>query len=480
MTKTPTARDPAVVDRLSRRLRVQVAGKPQRGIAVPAPGFAAEALQELGRIQLRSDDVEQRTRVALALERGRVHLEGIRFSDLCRLTMATRLACDVLWVLLSARARGYSAFQRQLAEVPLDLAFPEGAAIRIKPISTASVAFHERRLGELVELEIRRRGYRPAESGDEEPFPLSVEIFENRLTVAASLAGEPLYRRGYRAELRATAPLREDIAAGVVERTMSFARVRRPDYFPRTVINPFAGSGTLALEAAAAVLDIPPCVFARRFACEQLSGAQGKGVRFARRRLLEDAAERLAPAASVHLIALDIDGDALSAFENSARLFSRALRDRIAPGVEVKVVTRAADCLRESWVAAGDSGGGDGDALILANPPYGRRLHCGSDLAELFQRVGRAAMLEVERWRGYRDGTIAGAILCPNESSWRAARGAFDASDMAITTSHFTHGGLDMRLLCFASARRQGHWPPPQVQEDTVGTERDSLGRLCS
>ena len=79
------------------------------------------------------------------------------------------------------------------------------------------------------------------------------------------VAGEALFKRGWRLT-HGEAPLKENLAAGLL--MLSGWTPEKP------LIDPFCGSGTIAIEAAHMALNVPPGLN-RRFAFEKLTGFGG-------------------------------------------------------------------------------------------------------------------------------------------------------------------------------------------------------------
>jgi len=88
-----------------------------------------------------------------------------------------------------------------------------------------------------------------------------VLVRENDIKILLDTSGDPLHKRGYRTEAL-EAPIKESLAAAMV--MLSGWRYREP------FLDPFCGSGTIAIEAALIARNIPPGI-ARSFAFENFS-----------------------------------------------------------------------------------------------------------------------------------------------------------------------------------------------------------------
>lgn len=90
-------------------------------------------------------------------------------------------------------------------------------------------------------------------------FQIQFSILKNEATVMLDTTGAGLHKRGYRRDSN-EAPIKETLAAGIID----LARVRPDSIF----YDPFCGSGTFLIEAAAKALNIAPGIN-RRFAAEK-------------------------------------------------------------------------------------------------------------------------------------------------------------------------------------------------------------------
>ena len=185
-------------------------------------------------------------------------------------------------------------------------------------------------------------------------------------TLYLDTSGEPLFKRGWRAQ-QAEAPLRENLAAGIVMLTGWTAS--------EALLDPMCGGGTLLVEAAAMARGRAPGA-KRAFAFEKLTAYDAavwqrvKG---------EAHGEETAP----RLYGSDIDAKALAG----------ARRNLAEAGVERWVTLERADVLeREAAAQAG---------VMVMNPPYGERMGSTEELARFYPRLGDALKQRFAGWRCY-------------------------------------------------------------------------------
>jgi 23S rRNA (guanine2445-N2)-methyltransferase / 23S rRNA (guanine2069-N7)-methyltransferase len=176
-----------------------------------------------------------------------------------------------------------------------------------------------------------------------------VALLHDVATITLETSGDGLHKRGYRPVVGAAA-LKETLAAGLVQLS-----VWQPS---RALVDPFCGSGTIAIEAAMLARNIAPGR-RRGFACERWASFPS-GV-WERAREEAEAAPRGELAMAIH--ASDID-------ERAVALTRRAAMEA---GVErdVHCKVQAFEQLRSTQQYGS----------IITNPPYGMRL--GDDEREL-------------------------------------------------------------------------------------------------
>ena len=200
-----------------------------------------------------------------------------------------------------------------------------------------------------------RTGERPSVDVADPDVSIFVHVVRDQATVYLDLAGEPLHRRGYRAD-PGNAPLKETLAAALVH--LSGWDGARP------LVDPMCGSGTIAIEAARAARGIAPGILRRRFGFERWASFDAQGAA-AIRALREQAKARVTAGPPVH--ASDVDPTAIAAVIENAR---RA-------GVEIEV--RRVD-VRELGPASPPG-------HVVTNPPYGERIAASQDLYDGMARA---------------------------------------------------------------------------------------------
>jgi putative N6-adenine-specific DNA methylase len=182
-------------------------------------------------------------------------------------------------------------------------------------------------------------------------------------------SGDPLYKRGYR-EHAAEAPLRENLAAGIIALTGW-----QPD---EPLLDPMCGSGTLLIEAAMRALDIAPGL-GRSFGFERLADFDAKLWEKVRERALK-AQRRERPLA-------------LFGSDQLGREIEGARRNVAAAGLAEKIQLKQAQAtdLRPP--------GGMKSGVMVMNPPYGVRLGEQDELRALYPAIGDWLKKHFAGWR---------------------------------------------------------------------------------
>jgi 23S rRNA G2445 N2-methylase RlmL len=263
-----------------------------------------------------------------------------------------RTSVRVLWDVLETPAvRLEPLFADVVALVSQDAAryLWDGARISVYAHGVQDFAAGERQIVGTVKNGLiegaARAGLRVVLDVDAPQAVFAVRVDDARLRVSLDLAGRPMNQRGYRSE-RGTAPLREDLAAVL----LMLAR-----YDPRRdlLIDPMAGSGTIAIEAACMAKALPVWVAPRSplvCAMPAFRGVDPLGSEA----LFADTVPRI--------IASDILSELSAATQQAAH--SAGVHDCL------QIMTGDFRSLPIEQLRDPDCASG----LILSNPPYGERL----------------------------------------------------------------------------------------------------------
>ncbi len=199
-------------------------------------------------------------------------------------------------------------------------------------------------------------------------------ILKDNVCIMLDTTGEPLHKRGYRAN-SGGAPMKETLAASLCQ----IAGVRKD----HIVIDPCCGSGTILIEAALSALNIAPGIN-RSFVCEDWP-IISQGIWENER---NEAKKIVRTDCGFHGIGYDIDDEVLETARENA----------VKAGVDDRIEFRHRDIHEFSLDLP--------RATVICNPPYGERLLDISDAHEIYTAMGERFEL--------RDG-ISYNIICPDD-----------------------------------------------------------------
>ena len=309
-----------------------------------------------------------------------------------------RTAGRVVVRLATFRATDFVHLQDHAAKIDWARWIEPGRAPQFRISSTDSKLYHTKAIAQrLHQVSL------PPSIGEPEQL-FVVRISRNTVTLSVDASGEALHHRPWRTEL-GDAPLRATMAAACLQAVGWDGT--------RPLIDPFCGSGVFAVEAALLALGLPPGG-EREFAFHTWpsfdTGAWasvGGSVQAAYDAAASSAATR------PEIVASDRDPAMVEATRGNA--------ERAEVAHMIKVEERVVSHLR----GRSDAG------LVMANPPYGRRLG-SAKLAKLYSRLGAVVR---ERLPGYEL-----ALLTAHRKL------AAEADRNAERRLAFRHGGLKVQL----------------------------------
>jgi 23S rRNA G2445 N2-methylase RlmL len=300
--------------------------------------------------------------------------------DVAAVAVSYHRTCSrVLWDLFESSARRLEPlYDELLADMSADDRewLWDGASISIRARNVQSFAAGERQVVGTVKNALfdgaRARGMRLRIDADDPDIHIAVRMHDGVLSVSVDLAGGPMHQRGYRVQ-SGDAPLRENLAAVLV-------MLARFDARSELFIDPMAGSGTIAIEAALMARAASLWSEERQPAYLRLPAFAGFELR----------TKPLFPDSRPVIVASDIDMRAVEMMRANAEaagvsedlhIMHTDLRD-LSPRVMAKRVGQAWDDKQPG--------------VIISNPPYGERL-AGGEL-DLYDDMGAWC----EQFPGYR------------------------------------------------------------------------------
>lgn len=225
--------------------------------AVSSPGLERITAQELSHLGCLPDVLGE---INASLERSHRLEGGVPFTgDLEKLYLANlhlRTASRVLVRLGEFRAVAFYELRKKAARLPWERFIHPGQAVSLRVTCRKSRLYHSDAVAERIlgAISDRLNSSSPAVPFDEDLATEEVQLVVVRFlhdicTISIDSSGSGLHRRGYRQAV-AKAPLRETLAAGML--LASGWDSAAP------MIDPFCGSGTIAIEAALLASGTPP------------------------------------------------------------------------------------------------------------------------------------------------------------------------------------------------------------------------------
>lgn len=196
-------------------------------------------------------------------------------------------------------------------------------------------------------------------------FKIEVSLLGDIATLTLDTSGAGLHKRGYR-PLSHAAPLKETLAAALVQLSRW-----KPD---RAFIDPFCGSGTIAIEAAMIGRNIAPGLM-RHFDAQDwpvLSPSRWT-------QAVQEARDLARPRQRLGIFGFDIDQEAV----RMARYHSRQVGLDTGLHWEARAVKDVRSRFRYGY--------------IVTNPPYGERLAGPKELPVIYQGL-RQLFMHLDTW----------------------------------------------------------------------------------
>lgn len=339
--------------------------------------FAAPCLMGVERIL--SNELKFMGASGVHADNGRVFFEG-GAEMIARANIRSRIAERILLVCARFEARTFEQLFDGVRRVNWSEYLPENAQF---PVSGSCLSSQLRSVSDCQSIikkavadslaaAYHTKGMLP-ETGS--VYKIRFLILKDNVCVMLDTTGEPLHKRGYRANAN-DAPMKETLAAAIVD----IAGVRplrniTPENADKKisvkVIDPCCGSGTLVIEAAQKALNIAPGI-SRSFISESWELVPAQIWEKERQLAREDVRAQV----DFTAVGRDIDAQALRiARENAEKA-----------GVADYVSFENCD-LREFALSEPD-GDKRSKTIVVCNPPYGERLLDITEAEALYAAMG--------------------------------------------------------------------------------------------
>ena len=470
-------------DALEKRIKKHIIGKPHRFLAVSPLGFEQTLSRELDCI-LGDNATEQ----PHSTGDGKVEFTT-KLTEAWKVVAVSRIANRVLMEVASFRAENFRELEKKASEIPWELYLDRnvilskakdpvksGNALNIHVTCKHSRLYHSDAIAERL-YKIIEEGVSvplaPADTASATPSAgtprnapsqnenrsiqqnLYVNFLDDRCTIWLDLAGEELYKRGFKRFVN-DAPLKETIASAMIFEAIEILRLRAPrsaqddTSHPRsiTLIDLMSGSGTFSLEAACIANKIIPGT-CRDFALKHQPAFKEATWNFITRSITQSEAKSNTTApvtqsdtrgdtstsvtlnevkgpvkprnATKHpiiakIITSDISERAVSIIKHNIECSPLA---QIAPNKTTPTISpQLRDFFSYTAKEIVDTCS-DTSPILVLNPPYGKRLDF--DAPKLYTQIGKK-LTELARDLHNLGKTITVAILAPKDDTRDGAK----------------------------------------------------------
>ncbi|HGH5549148.1 TPA: class I SAM-dependent RNA methyltransferase [Staphylococcus pseudintermedius] len=302
-------------------------------------------------------DLGYETRV----ENGRIFFEGDA-SAIVKANLWLRTADRVKLIVGQFEAVTFDSLFEQTKNlpweqfIPTDGQFPvQGRSLKSKLFSVPDVqAITKKAIVERLKNAHQVSGWLD-ESGAK--YPVEVAILKDKVLLTIDTSGSGLNKRGYRLA-QGEAPIKETLAASLV---------KLANWTGDTpLIDPFCGSGTIAIEACLIAQNIAPG-FNRSFISEQWDIIP-KGLYDQKRAEADELADY---DKEIEIYASDIDPEMVEIAQRNA--------DEVGVGDIIRFEVKDVNTLTINH---------DGPIGLIGNPPYGERIGDRAEVEEMYRNLG--------------------------------------------------------------------------------------------
>lgn len=331
-------------------------------IATTAFGLEAVVARELKQLGYAEHRVED----------GRVRFTADA-AAMCRANIHLRSADRVLVRVGEFEAKDFGVLFDQTIELPWEQWMAADAAFPVRGRSIKSQLFSvpdcQRIVKKAIVERLKRVHHRAWFEETGPRYSVEVSLLNDRATLTIDTSGDGLHKRGYRRLVGTAAPLRETLAAALVQ--LSYWNRER------LLVDPFCGGGTIAIEAALIGRNIAPGVN-RRFAAEDWPQFERTLWRTAR----EEARRLAQPTLPVRIIGTDVDASAIDLARR------HAAEAGVAADIHFQQKSLAEFSTSREY------------GVVIANPPYGERMGDRREVEKLYRELGRM-LAPLETWSVY-------------------------------------------------------------------------------
>ncbi len=347
---------------------------------------------------------------------GHILVSPVDFRLVLEILLRARTARDLLIGLGSGRVGSYGELKDLLSSISWHLFLQPQQSITVTTRSQGSYLYHEGKIRDTLKNLLEQRSYQLSDDG----IPLQLILQDNRAQVWLSLAGQPLYKRGFKQVPQTKAPLAEHLAATLLKPLIN------KDY--DFVVVPFAGSGTLGFEYCMERNGIIASHLGRGYAVQSMPCCPPKTLQF----LMEKLKPGAEPVENATYVFIERDQDQVSQLQANIESFHKALQ------WSPRWLVEDGDAFAFDMAKLCDK-----SVLLPMNPPYGLRLKPGN--VEKFYVQLADWILAIDA----KASQLSGFCLVASDRAYGALR--FRLGKLYSQTLHLNQGGLHVRAVYFNS-----------------------------
>jgi 23S rRNA G2445 N2-methylase RlmL len=427
---------------LEKRIKKNIYGKLQTIKVTVPPGSVAIAFSEI-EVILMHLWYPQKTISQMTIIDNDIYISDIHMFAIVEVLMRSRTISDIRLIIFQGKTFTKGVFEKKCSAIPWEYYFNQSMSVKIKVNSVGSHIFHETSLKKILH-EIINPHVNKIENGGQydATTTLYADLYHDRLTLSISLAGEFLYKRGYRSVLSASAPLREDAAACFMQKAFEFFKEYNKDFSPHTLLIPFSGTGTFAFEFLQRYLKISPVLFERTYAMQKMPLFRSENFNFLLKKARDQVAQYEQKKSHINIICIDHAEKANEAFLKNISIFNAVFKKN--GWLENHLLIMNDDFLKMSFEPIQNFL--EKNIFMPLNPPYGIRMSKQNNIVQLYKNIAKK-INELSLLTKKNNNNILGFILCPNEETWRVF--LKNINNAKTDTYHFNQGGIDIRVCQF-------------------------------
>ena len=303
-----------------------------------------------------------------------IEIEGT-MDDTLRLNLLLRTGHRVLFLLRKFSAEDADDLYRAVSDIDWEEYIAGDGYVCVtssvdNPTIRTSLFANVKCKDAIVDRIKEKCGQRPDSGPEKDRVVVNLYWKDEDCSIYLDTSGEPLSKRNYR-KIPMKAPMQETLAAAVIRAT----GWNGSGHF----INPMCGSGTLAIEAALAGLNMASGIFRDNFGFMHLKGFNEPLWKELRTQAKKEAKKTL----DCRIIATDIRRDAVEAAKKNAAM----------AGVEQLIEFSACDYSETSIP--------DGSGIVILNPAYGERMGEVKELENVYKGIGDFFKQKCRGYTGY-------------------------------------------------------------------------------